>query len=191
MRCRPNGGVRTRLTTKLKNHLGKHEMKTTTRLILTALLALPLLAACNKENDAPVATVAAQVTAPTTADDGAWRTYVSDVVTRNMEGVANQPYVYYLPAPTGDEDADAGAYGRLQDKASTDVARGIVRGNMLAYASSDSSKMADIIVQAFGSVVPDTMKGVRVLFIGSAADRDRVAEAVAPAGVDFVFVQAD
>ena len=164
-------------------------MKTTTRLILTALLALPLLAACNKE-EAAVATVAAPLTAPTTADDGAWRAYVSDVVTRNMEGIANQPYVYYLPAATGDEDADSGAYGRLLDKARTDVARGIVRGNMLAYASSDSTKMADIVVEAFADVAPDTMKDVRVLFIGSAADRDRVAQAVAPAGVDFVFVDA-
>jgi len=165
-------------------------MKTTTRLFLTAFLALPLLAACKKE-EAPVAVVAAPLTAPATADDGAWRTYVSDVVTRNMEGIANQPYVYYLPAPTGDEDADAGAYGRLQDKARSDVARGIVRGNMLAYASADSTKMADIIVESFGGVAPDTMKGVRVLFIGSPADRDRVVEAVTPAGVEFVFVPAD
>ena len=165
-------------------------MKTTTRLILTAFLVLPLLAACKKE-EAPVAAVAAPLAAPATADDGAWRTYVSDVVTRNMEGIANQPYVYYLPAPTGDEDADAGAYGRLQDKARSDVARGIVRGNMLAYASSDSTKMADIVVESFGGVAPDTMKGVRVLFIGSPADRDRVVEAVTPAGVEFVFVPAD
>ena len=165
-------------------------MKTTTRLILTAFLALPLLAACKKE-EAPVAVVAAPLTAPATADDGAWRAYVSAVVTRNMEGIANQPYVYYLPAPTGDEDADAGAYGRLQDKARSDVARGIVRGNMLAYASADSTKMADIIVESFGGVTPDTMKGVRVLFIGSPADRDRVAEAVSPAGVEFVCGPAD
>jgi hypothetical protein len=164
-------------------------MKTITRLMLTACLALPLLAACKKD-EAPVATVAAPVTAPTTADDAAWRTYVSDVVTRNMEGIGNQPYVYYLPAPTGDEAADAGNYERLADKASSDVARGIVRGNMLAYASSDSAKMADIVVDAFAEVAPDTMKGVRVVFIGSSADQARVSEAVAPAGVEFVFVEA-
>ncbi|MGY1529646.1 hypothetical protein [Luteimonas sp. A649] len=164
-------------------------MKTISRLMLTACLALPLLAACNKE-EAPVAVVAAPLTAPTTADDGAWRAYVSDVVTRNMEGIANQPFVYYLPAPTGDEAADTGNYERLQDKAGLDVARGIVRGNMLAYASSDSAKMADIVVESFAAVAPDTMKGVRVVFIGSAADQERVATAVAPAGVEFVFVEA-
>ena len=164
-------------------------MKTMTRLMLTAVLALPLLAACKKE-EAPVATVAAPLTAPATADDGAWRAYVSDVVTRNMEGIANQPYVYYLPAPTGDENADTGNYERLQDKAKTDVARGIVRGNMLAYASSDSAKMADIVTESFTGVEPDTMKGVRVVFIGAAADKDRVAQVVSPAGVEYVFVEA-
>ena len=164
-------------------------MKTTTRLLLTACLALPLLAACKKE-EAPVAQVAAPLAAPTTADDAAWRAYVSDVVTRNMDGISNQPYVYYLPAASGDEATDAGNYDRLLEKASTDVARGIVRGNMLAYASPDSAKMADIVVAAFTPVAPDTMKDVRVLFVGSAADQARVAEAVQPAGVNFVFVEA-
>src|SRR5690606_687820 len=117
-------------------------MKTTTRLMLTACLVLPLLAACKKE-EAPVETVAAPLTAPATADDTAWRNYVSDVVTRNMEGIANQPYVYYLPAASGDEATDAGNYERLAEKAKSDVSRGIVRGNMLAYASSDSTRMAD------------------------------------------------
>lgn len=164
-------------------------MKITTRLMLTACLALPLLAACKKE-EAAVATVAAPLTAPATADDAAWRSYVSDVVTRNMEGIANQPYVYYLPAATGDEATDAGNYERLQDKAKMDVGRGIVRGNMLAYASSDSTKMGDIVVTSFAEVPENTMQGVRVLFIGQAADQARVAEAVAPAGVEFVFVES-
>ncbi len=165
-------------------------MKTTTRLMLTACLALPLLAACNKEEAAPAAVVAAPLTAPTTADDSAWRAYVSDVVTRNMDGITNQPFVYYLPAATGEEIADTGNYERLLDKAKTDVARGIIRGNMLAYASSDSTKMADIVTESFAEVAPDTMKGVRVVFIGDAADQARVLEAVTPAGVDFIFVEA-
>lgn len=164
-------------------------MKTTTRLMLTACLVLPLLAACKKE-EAPVAVVAAPLAAPATADDAAWRTYVSDVVTRNMEGISNQPYVYYLPAATGNAEEDTGYYERLRDKAKSDVARGIIRGNMLAYASSDSTKMGDIVVDSFADVSPDTMKGVRVVFIGSAADQARVAEAVGPAGVEFVFVEA-
>src|SRR5690606_39278579 len=146
-------------------------MKTTARLLLTACLVLPLLAACKKE-EAPVATVAAPVAAPTTNDDAAWRTYVSDGVTRNLEGIANQPYVYYLPAETGDAEADEGAYSRLLEKARTGVARGIVRGNMLAYASSDSSKMADIVVDAFARAEPETMTGLAVRCIADPPAQD-------------------
>src|SRR5690606_9092392 len=92
--CRPNGGAAARLTPQRNEPPGEHAMKTTTRLMLTACLALPLLAACNKEEAAPAAVVAAPLTAPTTADDSAWRAYVSDVVTRNMDGITNQPFVY-------------------------------------------------------------------------------------------------
>ena len=34
------------------------------------------------------------------------------------------------------------------------------------------------------------MKGVKVLFIGKAADSERVKAAVAPTGADYVFVEA-
>jgi hypothetical protein len=163
-------------------------MNTMSRLLLTACLVLPLLAACNKEEAAPVA-VDTAMAAPTTNDDAAWRAYVSDVVTRNMEGINNQPFVYFLPSTAGADDL-TGAYDRLAEKATGDVARGIVKGNLLAYASADSTRMGDIVVAAFAGVPADTMKGVRVLFIGAQADSERVSAAVAPAGVDYVFVEA-
>ncbi len=154
------------------------------QLLLIAGLVLPF-AACKKE--APKEVVKAPLSAPTTDDDNAWRAYVSDVVTRNMGNIVNQPYVYLLP---GQNNADAeGAYERLADKAKTDVARGIISGNMLAYASPNSAKMADIVVESFKDVPPGTMKGVRVLFIGKAADNDRVKAAVEPAGVTYVFIE--
>src|SRR3546814_12967742 len=93
-----------------------------------------------------------------------------------MGAIANQPYVYLLP---GESDGDfEGNYERLAEKAHTDVARGIIRGNMLAYASPASAKMADIVIAAFKDVPPDTMEGVRVVFIGDAADGERVKAAV-------------
>jgi hypothetical protein len=157
-----------------------------TQLMLVALLVLPF-AACKKE-EAPAPVAKAPMTAPTTDDPAQWREYVSDVVTRNMEGIQNQPYVYLLPAEsTPDFD---GLYERMLEKAQTDVARGIIKGNMLAYASPSSAKMADIVVASFAGVPPDTMQGVRVLFIGAPADEARVRAAVEPAGVDFVFIEA-
>lgn len=166
-------------------------MNTITRpamqLLLVACLVLPF-AACKKE-EAPKEAPKAALTAPTTDDNAAWRTYVSDVVMRNMGGISNQPYVYLLP---GESTPDfQGSYDRLLEKAKTDVARGIISGNMLAYASPASAKMADIVVESFKDVPAETMKGVRVLFVGHAADNDRVKAAVTPAGVDYTFVQTD
>lgn len=158
----------------------------TARLMLIACLALPFAACQEEEAQAPV--VKAPMTAPTTDDAAQWREYVSDVVTRNMEGIQNQPYVYLLPAESTPDFE--GMYERMLEKAQTDVARGIIKGNMLAYASPSSTKMADIIVASFAGVTPDTMKGVKVLFIGAPGDNARVQAAVQPAGVEYKFVEA-
>lgn len=161
-------------------------MKTITRLMLIACLALPF-AACKKE-EAPKETVKAPLSAPTTGDRQAWLDYLSDVVTRNMEGISNQPYVYMLPAESTADFQDQ--YDRLLEKARADVARGIIAGNLLAYGGPASARMADLVVESFKTVQPNTMKGVKVLFIGNAGDNERVKAAVTPAGVDYVFVEA-
>ena len=161
-------------------------MKNMTRMILVAILALPLLAGCKKEEAPKVE--AQPLSAPASDDLGAWRDYLQDVVPRNMGGIANQPYVYLLP---GESAPDFQAqYDRMLEKAQSDVGRGIIAGNMLAYASPPSAKMADIVVASFEGVQPATMKGVRVLFIGQPADGERVRAAVEPAGVNYVFVDS-
>ena len=71
-------------------------MNTMTRLLVIACLVLPFTA-CKKE-EAPKAEVAAPLSAPTTDDVTAWRAYVNDVATRNMDGVNNSPFVYFLPS---------------------------------------------------------------------------------------------
>ncbi|MEP6633338.1 MAG: hypothetical protein ABJA62_03935 [Luteimonas sp.] len=160
-------------------------MNTMTRLMLIVCLALPF-AACKKE--APKQVVAAPLSAPANEDAAAWRAYLSDVVMRNMHGIANPPFVYMLPGESTPDFADQ--YERLAEKAKADVARGIVEGNLLAYGSPASAKMADMVAASFKDVPANTMKGVRVLFIGKAADNERVKAAVAPAGVDYVFIEA-
>lgn len=161
--------------------------KTVTRLMmlaLVALVALPL-AACKKE-EAPKAEAKPPMSAPATDDRQAWVDYLNDVVPRNMAGITNQPYVYFLP---GEDSADfEDQYSRLLEKAQMDVQRGIITGNMLAYASPASSRMADLVVASFEGIPADSMKGVRVLFFGDPADNERVKAVVAPAGVDYVFV---
>ena len=161
-------------------------MHNTIRLLLIAFLALPF-AACKKE-EAPQKVEAAPIAAPTTNDDAAWQAYLTDAVKRNMEGVNASPYVYYLPHESSPEFQ--GFYDRQLEKTEGDLARGIVEGNMLAFGGPSSAKMADLIVDAFGGVDAGTMKGVRVVFFGNAADNERVKAAVTPSGVEYKFVEA-
>ncbi|MDO5505665.1 MAG: hypothetical protein Q4F49_05155 [Pseudoxanthomonas suwonensis] len=143
------------------------------------------LSAC-KEQEAAAPVERPPVAVPTTEDRQAWGDYLNDVVTRNMQGVRNQPYVYLIPFDSDPEFE--GKYVAIKEKAGGDVARGIVAGNMLAYAGLNSSNVADLVVEAFDGVQPDTMKGVKLLFIGDAADSPRVQEAVAASGVEYVHI---
>ena len=163
-------------------------MKVTTRLMLIACLALPFLVACQSGEEEQQVAVKAPLTAPATNDDNAWGEYLSDVVTRNMEGVTSNPYLYYLPAE--DSPDFEGSYERLQGEVDVAMQRGILEGNLVAFGSPASAKMADIIVFAFATVDPGSMKGVKLLFIGDRADSDRVQAAVTPAGVDYKFIEA-
>jgi hypothetical protein len=161
-------------------------MNITTRLLLAACLVLSF-AACKKE-EAPVKVEAAPLTKPAGEDVAAWQPYVEDVVKRNMEGVNSSPYIYFL---TGESSPDfQGEYDRMLEKVQTDLGRGIMEGTMLAFASPASAKVADIAVAGFSEVAPASMNGVKVLFLGDAADSARVEAAVAPSGATYKFVEA-
>lgn len=157
------------------------------RMLLIACLILPF-AACKKDEAPKVEVVAAPLIAPTNDDLPAWRSYVTDVATRNMDGISNSPFVYFLPSES--TEGFGGQYQRLLEKVEGDLERGIIAGNMLVFASPSSSKMSELATVAFSQVGPGTMKGVKVLFIGDAADSEIVKTAADPAGVNFVFVES-
>ncbi len=161
-------------------------MNTMTRLLVIACLTLAV-AACKKEEAPKVEVVAAPLTAPTTDALPAWRAYVTDVAKRNMDGITNSPYVYFLPGESA--EGFGGQYERQLEKLEADLGRGIIEGNMLVFASPSSGKLADMATIAFSQVGPGTMKGVKVLFIGKPADSERVKAAADPAGVQYVFVE--
>ena len=161
-------------------------MNTMTRLLAVACLALSF-AACKKE-EAPKAEVAAPLSAPTTDDVTAWRAYVNDVATRNMEGITNSPFVYFLPGEKS--EGFGGLYERLLEKLEQDLGRGILEGNMLVFASPAQDKTTEMVETAFKAVPPGSMKGVKVVFVGSPILGERVRTAVEPAGVNYVFVEA-
>ena len=77
-------------------------MKITNRLLLAACLVLPL-AACKKEEAAPVEVAQAALVAPDKSDEAGWKAYLSDVVLRNMGEITNQPFLYYLPTQADPE----------------------------------------------------------------------------------------
>ena len=164
--------------------------QTTRSLLLASLLLSPLvLSACKKE--APVADQAAEakvLVAPAKDDDAGWKAYLPAVVQENMGTITNSPFLYYLPPESDPEFADK--YSRQVESATTAMSRGVQPGNMLAFGSSASSKMADLIETAFKPVEADTLKGVRVLFIGNAADNARVMAIVQPTGAEYIFVEA-
>ncbi|TZF84162.1 hypothetical protein [Cognatilysobacter lacus] len=166
-------------------------MKNTHRpflLLLLAVLALPVLSGCKKEEVTTTKAEGPAVAKPATAaDEAGWNAYVTDQVKRHLEG-ATSVFAYTLPAP--DSKDFAGDFQRQVDKAKEDVARGGVDGTLLAFGSANSAKTADMIVAAFDKAGTDTMKGVRVLFIGDAADKDRAEAAVKPSGAKFEFAEA-
>lgn len=157
------------------------------------LLTLPLLAisACKKEEAAKptAAAAAAPVSVPSDPNDtAAWKNYLVGVAKQNMEGVRQRPYMYYVPA--GDTPEIQEQVDRQMSDITDVVGRGILPGNMIAFGSPDSTRMADVIIEAFKVSRPNSLKDVRVLFIGAAADEQRVRDAVTPSSADFVFVEA-
>ena len=162
------------------------------RILRIAAIALTLVAitACNKKEEAaaPVAAAPVVLTAPAAGDNQAWKLYLVNVAKQNMEGIRNSPYMYYLPAATAADFEDQ--YTRQLDNVSDTVARGVLPGNMLAFGSPESTRMGDLIVEAFKSAEPASMKDVRVLFIGGAADSERAKAAIEPSGATFVFFEA-
>lgn len=158
------------------------------RILRLAAIALTLVvvAACNKKEEAaPVAAAPAALSVPADSDNQAWKLYLVEVAKRNMEGIRNSPYMYYLPAGTAADIEDQ--YTRQLDNVTDTVARGVLPGNMLAFGSPESARMADLIVEAFKGAAAGSMKDVRVLFIGDAVDAERAKAAVEPSGATFVF----
>ena len=161
-------------------------MNTMTRLLVIACLALSFTA-CKKE-EAPKAEVAAPLSAPTTDDAAAWRAYVNDVAGRHMDGVNNNPFGYILPSEKA--EGFGGLYQRLLEKLEEDLGRGIQEGNMLVFGSPAQEKTTEMVETAFKQVPPGSMKGVKVIFVGSPILGERVKTAVEPAGVKYIFVEA-
>jgi major membrane immunogen (membrane-anchored lipoprotein) len=159
--------------------------------LIAATLAMAgtlALSACNKQEDNQQTTQQATAAKPTNPNDAqAWNAYLGQIVQNNMQGMtAERPYAYLVPA--GD-DADAKAkYDRQMENVQDTIARGVLPGNLLAFAGPSSAKTADFVIAAFKDAKPGSFKDVIVLFIGDQADKDRVTSALQPTGANVRFV---
>jgi len=163
-------------------------MKNFMRALLIASVAALAFTACKKEDAKPVADAAPALKAPGKDDDAGWKQYLQAVAIQNMGNVTNSPFLYYLP-PESDPEFQA-KYDRQVESATTTISRGVSPGNMIAFGSSASAKMADMIGVVFKDVQANSMKGVRIVYIGDAADNARVQTVIQPTGAEYIFVEA-
>jgi protein-disulfide isomerase len=156
-----------------------------------ALAATLTLSACGKQDNDQKAAATAQVqklTKPTDmSDTKAWNAYLVQLLQENLQGMAaERPYPYLVPA--GDTGEAKAARDRQLSNVQDTVARGVLPGNLLAFAGPDSSKTADLIVTAFKDAKPGSFKDVIILFIGDKADEQRVDDVLKPTGATIRFV---
>ena len=154
-----------------------------------ALAAALTLSACGKQEDdqqaAPQVQKVAKPTSPT--DSKAWSAYLGQLVQNNMQGMtASQPYAYMVTPGVSDDDK-AQNDRQLQSVQDT-VARGVLPGNLLAFAGQDSGKTADLVTAAFKDAKPGSFKDVIVLFIGDKTDEQRVTDTLKPTGATLRFI---
>jgi hypothetical protein len=169
-------------------------------LFAVAALGLTLaLSACETQDPEETEAKAAkaplpELHAPTAPDDKLWQPYLQQVIGRNQAGVTDRTMAYYLPNDSdtaSPEDSDGKTkYVRQAENVNAVVQRTVLPGNMLAFGSPNSTRMADLIVASFAGGEPDALKGSQVLFIGQAADNERVKAAVEAVGGKYIFVEA-
>ena len=163
-----------------------------TRLLIALSFAAALSACKPAAEPAKEAAPVVKLTAPKGTDDKEWQAYLQQEIGAKDDVITDRLYTYYLPVNSQQPDAQDGSsmYQRQLDNVNGVVQRTVLPGNMLAFGSPDSAKMADMIVGAFTGAKADALKGSHVLFVGNAADNERVKAAVEAAGAHYIFVEA-
>ena len=157
--------------------------------LLAAVLGLSACTTPEGEGEtAKAAKVVAQLPAPSSNDDKLWKPYLAQQIGKHMDVVTDRVISYYLPADNATVEADGRTkYDRLSEGVTAAVSRTVLPGNLLAFGSPDSKRMADMIVSAFSGAKPDALKGSHVLFIGKAEDSARIQPLVEASGAKYIF----
>ena len=171
-------------------------MKNALRLLPLLIAAALATTACKKDDaaapaagttaDAPAAAASVAIPpVPAATDVEGWKAYLTANVKKHMDRRYRRPYMYFIPA-AGDDEAQR-QYDAQLESVQNAVGRGIQAGSMLAFGGPDPGRTAQVIVDSFALAGPKSLKGVRVVYIGTADQRDRAAAAVAPSEAEFIY----
>jgi hypothetical protein len=163
-------------------------------MIVLAALVLTGVVGCKKE-EAVATPVEQGLKRPANDDTSGWSNYLGTIAGKYAdESVTERPIGYFLPmnsdAPDEADLEKRSAYTRQLESLQGVLGNTISPGNMMAFGSPDSAKMADLIIEAFKDKEADKLKGSKVIFIGAAADTDRVKVASEALGATYIFVEA-
>jgi len=155
-------------------------------LLRTLLVAPFLLLAVGCQKPPPAAPVQATLAVPADANDSnAWKKYLAERASRymkeNKKG-SGRLYAYFLPM--------GGDHSEILNTVQNTLSRGVLAGTVLLFGSPDSNVTSEFISKSFTGVPAKSLAGVTVMFVGAAADKDRVAAMIEPSGVTYVFLEA-
>jgi hypothetical protein len=163
-------------------------------MLLALTVAFTAVTGCKKE-EAAVSAAEKALARPADDDTSGWSNYLGTIAGKYAdESVTERPIGYFLPmnsdAPDEADLEKRSAYTRQLESLQGVLGNTIAPGNMMAFGSPDSAKMADLIITAFKDKEADKLKGSKVIFIGAAADNDRVKAASEALGATYIFVEA-
>src|ERR1700754_2366249 len=118
-------------------------------------------------------------------DRSGWGAYLGRLVQQNSQGLtANRSFLYLTPFKAVGRQAE-------QDLLSDLASRGVLPGNLLAFAGPDSGATRAIVVNALKDVHTGWAAGSILIFIGSVKDKDEVFAALHASGATLRFLDLD
>jgi len=155
-----------------------------------AIVATLALAACGVSKDqaesaaAPASGTAAKkatVARPAaTADDNSWGLYLADQGKVHADDIGMKPFIYVIPVA----DSQMGDDRRKNETESIVNGAGsvLIPGALLIIGGPDANVTRSFVEGLGQKVKPDSLKGVTVLVVSDAAQKDGLSKVLAPTG---------
>lgn len=155
-----------------------------------AIVATLALAACTGSKDqtekanpsvSGAAAKKATVARPAaSADDNSWGLYLADQGKVHADDIGMKPFIYVIPAA----DSQMGDDRRKNEIESIVNGAGsvLIPGALLIIGGPDSTVTRTFVEGLGKDVKPDSLKGVTVLVVSDAAQKDSLSKVLAPTG---------